>query len=44
MYGIRKYHPECGNPVTKEHTWYTLTDEWILAQKIRIPKYKSQTK
>ena len=24
--------------VTKEHTWYALTDKWILAQKLRIPK------
>ena len=22
----------------KEHTWYILTDKWILAQKLRIPK------
>ena len=35
--GVR-YHPEWGNPITKEHTWYALTDEWILAQKLRIPK------
>jgi hypothetical protein len=27
-----------GNPITKEHTWYALTDKWILAQKFRIPK------
>jgi hypothetical protein len=26
MDGTRKYHPECGNPITKEHTWYLLTD------------------
>jgi hypothetical protein len=32
---IRKYHPEWGNPITKEHTWYAFTDKWILAQ---IPK------
>ena len=31
------YHPEWGNPVTKEHTWYALTDKpMILAQKLRI--------
>jgi hypothetical protein len=24
--------------ITKEHTWNALTDKWILAQKIRIPK------
>jgi len=32
------YHPEWGNPITKEHTWYALTDKWILAQKLRVPK------
>jgi hypothetical protein len=32
------YHPEWGNPIIKEYTWYTLTDKWILAQKPRIPK------
>jgi hypothetical protein len=32
------YNPEWGNPITKEHTWYVLTDKWILAQKLRIPK------
>jgi hypothetical protein len=25
-------------PITKGHTWYALTDKWILAQKFRIPK------
>ena len=44
MDGTRKYHPELGNPITKEHTWYTLTDKWILDQKFGIPKkYNSQT-
>jgi len=38
MDGTRKYHPEWGNPVTKEHAWHALTDKWILAQKFRIPK------
>jgi hypothetical protein len=37
MDGTRKY-PECGNPITKDHTCYALTDKWILAQKLRIPK------
>jgi len=37
MDGTRKY-PECGNPVTKKHTWYVLTDKWILAKKLRILK------
>ena len=36
--GTRKYHPECGNSITKEHSWYALTDKWILGQKLRIPK------
>ena len=29
---------ELENIITKEHTWYALTDEWTLAQKLRIPK------
>ena len=40
MDATRKYHPEGGYPITKEHTWYTLADKWILAQKLRIPKIK----
>ena len=32
------YHPEWGNPIAKEVTWYALIDKWILAQKPRIPK------
>ena len=31
MDGTRDYHPEWGNPVTKEHTWHVVTDKWILA-------------
>jgi hypothetical protein len=38
MDGTRKYHPEQGNPIAKEHTWHVLTDKWILAPKLRIPK------
>jgi hypothetical protein len=38
MDGTWKYHSEWGNSVTKEHTWYVLTDKWILAQKFRISK------
>ena len=38
MDGIRKYNPEGGNPITKEHTRYSNTDKWILAQKFGIPK------
>jgi hypothetical protein len=41
MDGTRKYHLESGNPITKEHTWYTLTDKWILTQKLGIPKIQS---
>jgi hypothetical protein len=33
----KKYHPECGNPDTKKHTWHLLTDKSILVQKLRIP-------
>jgi hypothetical protein len=38
MVGSGGYHPEWDNPVTKEHTWYALTDKPILAQKHRISK------
>ena len=38
MDGNGEYHPECGNPVTKDHSWYALTDKWILALKLGIPK------
>ena len=38
MHGSGAYHPEWGNPISKEHTWYALTDKWILAQKLRISK------
>jgi hypothetical protein len=38
MDGPGGHHPEWGNPITKEHTWYALTDKWILSQKLRIPK------
>jgi hypothetical protein len=38
MDGTRKYHDEWGNLITKEHPWYALTDKWILAQKLGIPK------
>ena len=38
MDGSGQYHLEWGTPITKEHTWYALTDKWILAQKLRIPK------
>jgi len=36
MVGTRKYHPERGNPDTNEHTWYVLTNKWILAQKLTM--------
>jgi hypothetical protein len=38
MNGSGGYHPEGGNPSTKELTRYALTDKWTLAQKLRIPK------
>jgi hypothetical protein len=31
-------NPEWDNPITKEHTGYVLTEKWILAQILRIPK------
>ena len=38
MDGSGGYLTKCGNPITKEVTRHALTDEWILAQKPRIPK------
>jgi len=38
MDGSGGYYSEWGNPITKEHTWYALTDKQILAQKLRISK------
>jgi len=35
----REYHPECGNLV-KKHSWYALTNKWLLAQKLRTSKKK----
>jgi hypothetical protein len=35
---VSEGYPKWGNPITKEVTWYALTDMWILAQKLRIPK------
>jgi hypothetical protein len=29
---------ENGSAIAKEHTWHALTDKWILAQKLQIPK------
>ena len=37
MDGARKY-PKRDSSITKEHTWYTLTDKWVLVQKLGIPK------
>jgi hypothetical protein len=38
MDGSGEYHSKWGNKITKEHTWYALTDKWILVQKLRIHK------
>ena len=38
MVGSGGYHLERDNLITKENTGYVLTDKWILAQKLRIPK------
>ena len=37
MVGTRKYQPECDNPDTKVQTWYVLTKNWILTQKLTMP-------
>ena len=37
-FGSGKYHPTWGNSFTKEHTWNAVTDKWISAQKLWIPK------
>ena len=34
MDGPGGHHPEWGNPITKELTWYAFTDKWLLAQKL----------
>jgi hypothetical protein len=34
MDGTRKYHPESGNSITKEHRWYTLINKFVVAQKL----------
>jgi hypothetical protein len=36
-------YPECDNPDIKEHTWYALTDKWILGKKLRIPTIQLTT-
>ena len=36
--GTRKYHLEWSKPIKKEHTFYVLTDQYMLAQKFLIPK------
>jgi hypothetical protein len=38
MDGSGGHHPEWGNPITKELIWYALTERWIFAQKLGIPK------
>jgi hypothetical protein len=37
MNGTGKY-PDWHNLIPKEHTWYALTDKWILAQKLWLRK------
>ena len=44
MCGTGKYHSTCGNPITKDHTWYAPTDKWLLAKKFGIPKTKFKDK
>jgi hypothetical protein len=42
MDGIRKYYPESGNPITKEYTWYTLTDIYRNTQDTIHRPYEAQ--
>ena len=44
MGGSRGYHSERGNPITKEHTWYALTDSGYYPRNLECPRYTSQTK
>ena len=37
MDGSSNYHTECSNPAPKRHSWYVLTNKWILVQKCRMP-------
>jgi hypothetical protein len=37
LMGSRKYHPERGNSVTNDNTWYSLTDKWILGKERGTP-------
>jgi hypothetical protein len=37
------YLPEWGNPITKEHIWYALTDKQIFSQRLRISKIICKT-
>jgi hypothetical protein len=39
MDGMRKYHPECGNPDPKIYSCFILIDKWELAKKYKIPMY-----
>jgi hypothetical protein len=40
--GVRKYHPGCGNLVTKELTMYSLTDKVDISPKaLEYPRYNS---
>jgi hypothetical protein len=41
MFGARTYHLERGNLVTKEYTWYVLTDKRILRKELGIPMIQS---
>jgi len=36
-------YPEWGNPITERHTWYALTDKWLLTQSLNYQRYNTQT-
>ena len=40
MDGSRKYYPELGNSVTKEHTWYVLNNKLIAGKEYEIHMVK----
>jgi hypothetical protein len=35
---VKNYHPDLGNNVTKEQTWFVINYNWILDKELRIPK------
>jgi hypothetical protein len=42
MNGTKKYHPERGNTDPKEHTWYAVTNKWMLTKITQYLGYNPQ--